>query len=174
MLKSILSVATILFCSLTAPSHAQQYRIVGSGTSTISTIMQTLGFAYQAVDSSVSATYTVTSSGAGQTAALAMTSDWGGTNSIPTKAAMSALAAPFNTTRFNSLIHSGDALLASYNLPGVQTQLVIDQNTLFRIWNNEILWWNDTALQTLNPTVTFPTERIRIVYRPDTAGTTVP
>jgi hypothetical protein len=52
--------------------------------------------------------------------------------------------------------------------------LVIDQTTLFKIWNNQILYWNDSALVTLNPNVPLPNERIRIIYRPDAAGTTVP
>jgi hypothetical protein len=45
--------------------------------------MQTLGFAYQAVDSSMVATYTVTSSGSGTNNGIAGSSDWNGMNSIP-------------------------------------------------------------------------------------------
>jgi len=165
----------ILLCSINIVS-ADVYHITGSGTTTISAIMQTLGFAYQAVDTSMVASYTITSSGSGQANALAGSSDWNGVNSIPTKTSMAGLNFPSTAYRFNSLIHSGDALLPSYNLPGFTqaNPLVIDQTVLFRIWNNQVQWWNDSQIAGLNPGVTLPTERIRLIYRPDAAGTTVP
>jgi hypothetical protein len=88
-----------------------------SGTTTIAAIMQTLGFAYQAVDTSSLATYTITSSGSGQANALAGSSDYTSTNSIPTKSAMGGLQFPSSAYRIKSLIHTGDALIPMYNIP---------------------------------------------------------
>jgi hypothetical protein len=102
-------------------------------------------------------------------------------------------------TKFNSVIHSFDALLPTYNIP-VRATLVmkcvhvfdvfllvsfvlvqglnnvalnLTQDALTKIWNNQILWWNDSAITSINAAVTMPPERIRILYRPDSAGTTV-
>jgi len=204
-----------VFCALLVLAFAHRansiFVIKGSGTTTISGVMQTLGFAYQSLDKESITSYTITSSGSGQNNALAGSTDWGGTNSILPKTAMAGRSYPSNTAyKFNSMIHSADALLPSYNIPGftfsysgtnpltglqVPGTLTIDQIGLFRIWNNNITWWNDTYLVgcgggiaasladgQINPQCGSPLnnpglanvrERIRTVYRPDPAGTTV-
>jgi ABC-type phosphate transport system substrate-binding protein len=45
---------------------------------------------------------------------------------------------------------------------------VLDGLTLGDIWSGSIVWWNDTAIQNLNPTATMPQTRIRLVYANDT------
>jgi hypothetical protein len=41
---------------------------------------------------------------------------------------------------------------------------VLDGHTLGAIWVGKIVWWNDTAIQTLNAGVTLPEERIHLAY----------
>jgi ABC-type phosphate transport system substrate-binding protein len=36
------------------------------------------------------------------------------------------------------------------------------------IWSGSIVWWNDTAIQNLNPTATMPQALIRLAYANDT------
>jgi ABC-type phosphate transport system substrate-binding protein len=47
---------------------------------------------------------------------------------------------------------------------------VLDGPTLGDIWSGSIVWWNDTAIQTLNPTATMPQTRIQLAYANDTVG----
>jgi hypothetical protein len=47
---------------------------------------------------------------------------------------------------------------------------VLDGLTLGDIWSGSIVWWNDTAIQNLNPTATMPHARIQLVYANDTLG----
>jgi len=106
--------------------------------------------AYQSIDKDSIASYTITSSGSGQNNALAGSTDWGGTNSMMPKSAVPGRTYPSSAYKFNSMIHSADALLPSYNIPGFTQSssvsktgpLTIDQIGLFRIWNNKIIWWN--------------------------------
>ena len=59
-----------------------------------------------------------------------------------------------------------------YNLPGLGSRLVLSRDHLVGIYNGTIVWWNDTSLQELNPTVSLPGKQIRPVARADYAGTT--
>jgi ABC-type phosphate transport system substrate-binding protein len=43
----------------------------------------------------------------------------------------------------------------------------VDGATLAAIWTGGIVWWNDTAIQTLNPALTLPQQRILLTYAND-------
>jgi ABC-type phosphate transport system substrate-binding protein len=47
---------------------------------------------------------------------------------------------------------------------------VLDGATLGAIWSGSVVWWNDTAIQTLNPSLTLPQERILLTYASDTSS----
>nr|WP_207957510.1 phosphate ABC transporter substrate-binding protein PstS [Streptomyces sp. YIM 98790] len=58
-----------------------------------------------------------------------------------------------------------------YNLPGVE-DLVLDADTLARIFDSEITVWNDPAIAALNPDADLPATRITPFSRSDGSGTT--
>src|SRR3546814_319838 len=59
------------------------------------------------------------------------------------------------------------------NLPGIKPgELVIDGDTLAKIFMGEIKAWDDAALKKLNPGVKLPSTAIAVVHRSDGSGTT--
>lgn len=59
------------------------------------------------------------------------------------------------------------------NLAGIKPgELVLDGQTLARIFLGEIKGWDDAAIQKLNPTAKLPKQAIAIVHRSDGSGTT--
>ena len=61
-----------------------------------------------------------------------------------------------------------------YNVPGIAkgASLRMDGPTLARIYMGKIHFWDDTAIRSLNPGVTFPHSRIKVIHRADASGTT--
>jgi phosphate transport system substrate-binding protein len=59
------------------------------------------------------------------------------------------------------------------NLPGVTPgELILDGQTVARIYLGEIKTWNDAAIAKLNPNVRLPAQAIVVVHRSDGSGTT--
>jgi len=61
-----------------------------------------------------------------------------------------------------------------YNIPGLKDSraLRMDGPTLARIYMGKIKFWDDKAIRALNPDVTFPHHRIKVIHRADASGTT--
>jgi len=64
------------------------------------------------------------------------------------------------------------AVTVSYNVPGVETGLKLDGETIANIYLGKISKWNDEAIVDLNPGVNLPDLQISPVYRSDESGTT--
>jgi phosphate transport system substrate-binding protein len=64
------------------------------------------------------------------------------------------------------------AVTLAYNLPGVQTGLKLNGDTLSKIFLGTITNWNDPAITALNPGVTLPSNAIVTVHRSESSGTT--
>jgi phosphate transport system substrate-binding protein len=59
------------------------------------------------------------------------------------------------------------------NLPGINPgQIVLDGDTLAKIFLGTITTWDDPAIKKLNPGVTLPSTAIAVVHRSDGSGTT--
>lgn len=65
----------------------------------------------------------------------------------------------------------GGPIAVSYNLEGVD-DLVLDAETLAKIFNSEITEWDDPAIKKLNPKADLPGTRIQAFHRSDESGTT--
>lgn len=63
------------------------------------------------------------------------------------------------------------AVAVPYNIPGVQS-LTLDGPTLARIFLGEITNFRDPAITQLNPGVSLPDQRLTVVHRSDSSGTT--
>ncbi|AIA31159.1 phosphate ABC transporter substrate-binding protein PstS [Leptospirillum ferriphilum] len=61
-----------------------------------------------------------------------------------------------------------------YNIPGLDKKTVLnfDGKVLARIYLGKIRFWNDRQIRALNPSVSLPHTRIRVVHRADASGTT--
>ncbi|TVQ25812.1 MAG: phosphate ABC transporter substrate-binding protein PstS [Spirochaetaceae bacterium] len=72
---------------------------------------------------------------------------------------------------FNMPLTLGDVVL-TYNIPGVDSGLVFNPDTIAGAFLGEITRWNDPAIQALNPDVNLPNLPIQIAHRSDGSGTT--
>ena len=66
----------------------------------------------------------------------------------------------------------GGAVVATYNLQGVQSGLKLRGQTLADIFQGKITKWNDPAIAQDNPGVNLPSDDIAVVHRSDGSGTT--
>ncbi|MFD7236172.1 phosphate ABC transporter substrate-binding protein PstS [Streptomyces syringium] len=65
----------------------------------------------------------------------------------------------------------GGPIAIGYHVPGVDN-LVLDADTLAKIFNDEIQKWNDEAIKKLNPGAKLPDLKIQAFHRSDESGTT--
>ncbi len=63
------------------------------------------------------------------------------------------------------------AVVVVYNVPGVDN-LRLDGKTLADIFMGKIEYWDDPAIKALNPNANLPHEKIIVVHRSDSSGTT--
>ncbi|KAJ3017504.1 UNVERIFIED_CONTAM: hypothetical protein HDU68_011605 [Siphonaria sp. JEL0065] len=68
----------------------------------------------------------------------------------------------------------GGALAIVHNVPGIpdSNPLVLNSTVLGDMFCGAISWWNDTAIQQLNPTLSLPTAQIKLIGRGDSSGST--
>ncbi|MGA7703309.1 MAG: phosphate ABC transporter substrate-binding protein PstS [Solirubrobacteraceae bacterium] len=64
------------------------------------------------------------------------------------------------------------AITVSYNLPGVQSGLKLDGETIAEIFVGKIKTWNDAKIKALNPGVSLPSTAVTVIHRSDSSGTT--
>jgi phosphate transport system substrate-binding protein len=60
----------------------------------------------------------------------------------------------------------------AYNLPGVSGEVKFTPEVLAGIFMGKISRWNDKAITSVNPDITFPDKEIIVVHRSDGSGTT--
>ncbi len=64
------------------------------------------------------------------------------------------------------------AVVVVYNLPGINAHLNLTGDVIAKIYMGEIRYWDNPAIQRLNPGVKLPHKEIIPVYRSDSSGTT--
>lgn len=120
--------------------------------------------------SGLTVNYQAVGSGAGITALISKTVDFGASDPPLKPAEETALAA--NGSPAVQVPMFLGAITVSYNLPGVKTGLKLDGTTLADIFLGKITKWNDAAIAALNPGVTLPSTAITVIHRSDSSGTT--
>ncbi len=120
--------------------------------------------------SGLTVNYQAVGSGAGITALISKTVDFGASDP-PLKAAEETALEKNGSPAVQVPMFLG-AITVSYNLPGVKTGLKLDGTTLADIFLGKITKWNDAAIAALNPGVTLPSTAITVIHRSDSSGTT--
>jgi phosphate transport system substrate-binding protein len=64
------------------------------------------------------------------------------------------------------------AVVPAYNIPGVSGEVKFTPDALAGIFLGKISRWNDKALTSANPDITFPDKEIIVAHRSDGSGTT--
>nr|WP_158019346.1 phosphate ABC transporter substrate-binding protein PstS [Mycobacterium basiliense] len=115
--------------------------------------------------------YRATGSSAGREEFIAGRVDFGGSDSplVADQIGPAANRCKGNPAWDLPLVFGSIALV--YNLTDIQT-LVLDADSLAKIFNGSIRTWNDPTLAALNPGVALPNTKITPVYREDLSGTT--
>lgn len=123
---------------------------------------------YHTVDPSLKITAASTGSGAGISQAIAGTVQIG---------ASDAYMPPSQLQQNPSILNIPLAISAQqimYNIPGISPSkhLKLTGNILANIYTGKIKYWNDSAIQTLNPGIKLPHQMITPIHRTDASGDT--
>lgn len=149
-----------------ATVKGQASSLSGAGGTFIAPLMSVWASAY-AKSESVQVAYQSVGSGAGIAQLQANTVDFGESDAFMSDADIAKAKGP--------VVHVPLAqapVVLAYNLPGVQSGLKFDGDTIGKIFAGQITSWNDPAIAKLNSGVTLPTLPIAVAHRSDGSGTT--
>lgn len=171
---AILSLVAITACSSSARDEASTVdtaaadtlRLQGAGA-TFPYPVYTRWFSSFARSGGARIDYQSVGSGAGLRALQAGTVDFAATDVPLSSTQRASLGA--QGMRQVPLVVGGVAI--THHIPGLGSQLRLDGETLGDIFLGRIAMWDDPRLVALNPDVTLPHQRIRVITRGDTSGT---
>ncbi len=163
-----LAAALALVALLSGVGKAQATDITISGSSMLFPLEQVWATAYMKTHPGVHISVASTGSGFGISNAA---------NGNITIGASDAFLTAELRKRYGSLVAIPVAFEDTqviYNIPGIKkSQLLrMDGPTLAGIYMGKIKFWDDAAIGAINPDVTFPHQRIKVVHRADASGTT--
>ena len=169
----LVACVALLLCADVAGSSATSVPTAVGGGSSLAAPLWALAIAAYSLSASsagstlpaLNASYASTSSGAGRTALLNGQYDYADSDSVPP----ASFWAAHPDTLVIPLLAS--AIVPIFNLPGV-SELKLTQAALARIFMGNITYWSDEAMAAANPNVTLPNERITVIVRSDSSGTT--
>jgi phosphate transport system substrate-binding protein len=121
---------------------------------------------YTKVSPSVRFNYQSIGSGGGITQLLNHTVDFGASDAPMSDVQLAKAADPI--LHFPTVL---GAVVITYNVPGVSSALKLTGSVVADIYLGKITKWNDPALTSLNPGVTFPAQDIVVCHRSDGSGT---
>lgn len=143
-------------------------RILGAGATFPNPLYQKWFSEYNKINPGVKFDYQSIGSGGGIKQFSEQTVDFGGTDA-PMK------DEDMKNARGGELFHIPTvlgAVVLTYNLPGVQQELMLTPEAVAGIFLGTVTKWNDPAIVSSNEGVTLPASNINAVYRADGSGTT--
>ncbi|MFO0748251.1 MAG: phosphate ABC transporter substrate-binding protein PstS [Myxococcota bacterium] len=150
-----------------APEPAGPVTLNASGSSFMKAYQEVAIEAFKKASPDITINYAGGGSGKGRQDLADMVTDFAGSDS-PFKEADLAKAKGGPVLYFPLLL---GAITVSYNVDGVE-QLKLSAPTIAKIFQREILKWNDAAIAAENPGVTLPDLAIVVARRADGSGTT--
>jgi phosphate transport system substrate-binding protein len=151
--------------STTGSTSSTSATISGAGSTFAAPVYQQWGSGI----SGLTVNYNPVGSGAGITALEGKTVDFGASDP-PLKPADFATLEKVGPVQQIPMFLG--AITVSYNLPGVQSGLKLDGETIAEIFLGKIKTWSDAKIKALNPGVSLPSTAITVVHRSDSSGTT--
>ena len=132
--------------------------------------LYTQWFSTYASITGVQVNYQAVGSGAGITAITNKTVDFGASDAIMTSAQVAAAQAAGGPLL--TIPTTMGAVAIAYNLNTMGTnQLKLNGTVLANIYLKNITYWDDPAIEALNPGINFPHAAIVVVHRSDSSGT---
>ncbi len=144
-----------------------EIKLQGAGSTFANPLYQKWFSEYNKAHPNMKFDYQSIGSGGGIKQFSAKTVDFGGSDAPMTDEQMKATG--------GEVIHvpvALGAIVMTYNLPGVQTDLKLTPEAIAGIFLGTIKKWDDAAIVSRNPGVNFPANDITIVHRSDGSGTT--
>ncbi|GGN89578.1 phosphate-binding protein PstS [Streptomyces albiflavescens] len=146
-------------------------QVPGSGSTAQQNVMKYWIKQYQQACSPVQIAYNPVGSGAGVAQFLRGDTSFGGSDSPVKPENAKGLGRVCSGGRAINLPMVGGSIAIGYNVPGVN-DLVLDAQTLAKIFDARITTWDDPAIRKLNSDAELPSLPIRAVHRSDDSGTT--
>ena len=145
--------------------------LLASGSSAQKNAMDIWVRNYQAACEGVGINYKPTGSGAGIQEFLQGKTGFAGSDSALKEDEVEQSKKVCKDGQGINLPMVGGPVAVGYNLPGVD-DLVLDAETLAKIFDSKITKWNDPAIKKLNPDADLPSTKIQAFHRSDESGTT--
>ncbi|MEV6592819.1 phosphate ABC transporter substrate-binding protein PstS [Streptomyces acidicola] len=146
-------------------------QLLAVGSSAQDNAVQAWVKAFQQACSGVEINYAPDGSGAGITKFLQGTTAFAGSDSALDEEETAESKKVCKTGQGINLPMVGGPIAIGYNLSGVDN-LVLDADTIAKIFDSKIKKWNDPAIAELNPGVKLPATDIQAFHRSDESGTT--
>src|SRR5438309_5015985 len=156
----------LLLCA-TVGSAAAETNLNGAGATFPNPIYQKWFSELHNVNKDVTINYQSIGSGAGIQQVKSGTVDFGASDGPMTDEQISQT--PFKLIHIPTVL---GAVVPTYNVPGVNTDLTFSADVLADIFLGNIKKWNDSRLAKDNPGVKLPDSDIVVVHRTDGSGTT--
>ncbi|HWE94947.1 MAG TPA: phosphate ABC transporter substrate-binding protein PstS [Tepidisphaeraceae bacterium] len=157
-----------LLVSVAASANAE-VRIQGAGSTFVAPIMQRWVTEFQKVDQNARIDYQSIGSGGGVKSFIEKTVDFGASDAPLSKKEFAQVGGPDAVVQIPVI---AGAIVAGYNIPGLQGDLKLDGPVLADIFQGKIKKWNDPRIAALNAGTALPDLAIMPVHRTDGSGTT--
>jgi phosphate transport system substrate-binding protein len=161
----------LLLCALFALPVAGQTTLNGAGATFPNPIYSKWFSEYHKLHPDIQMNYQSLGSGAGIKQVTEGTVDFGASDMPMTDGQLTEAQTKRNTTILNIPTVLG-AVVPAYNIPGVNAEVKFTPDALAGIFLGTITKWNDKAIASVNPGVTFPDQPIVVIHRSDGSGTT--
>ena len=173
----VLLVLTLMLCGCTqtqkpatqpSTTETKVVRIYGSGATFPQPQIEKWISLYEKVNPNVKIEYVGKGSGGGQNDFKEGLVDFAGTDPPVKENLWKELEKKGEPLQFPIIV---GAVVVVYNIPGVDN-LKLDGKTLADIFMGKIEYWDDPAIKAINPNANLPHEKIIVVHRSDSSGTT--
>jgi phosphate transport system substrate-binding protein len=166
MRKILLSL--LVLCALAFTVHAQSGTVLlnAAGATFPAPIYSKWFDAYHTAHPNIQINYQAIGSGGGIRQLMAGTVDFGASDGPMTDEQLAQ--SKIKILHFPTVL---GAVVPTYNVPGVATDLNFSQKALAGIYLGEITKWNDPEIVKANPGVKLPNDDIVVIHRSDGSGT---
>ena len=161
-----LAILPLAGCGGSGPEANREVTLQGAGATFPNPLYQKWFSEYNKITPAAKFDYQSIGSGGGIKQISAKTVDFGGSDAPMKDDELKA--APGEILHIPTVL---GAVVVTYNLPTVKTELMLTSDAIAGIYLGHVTKWNDAAIASSNPGVSFPDTAINVVRRSDASGT---
>jgi phosphate transport system substrate-binding protein len=166
-LASALLIASLAGCkSNSGNPEAQNVRITGAGSTFVYPVMSQWTSAFSTAHPNVQINYQSIGSGGGVQQVKTGTVDFGASDAALTDDQLNGMKPVIQ------IPESAGPVCITYSLPGLSTPIQLSSDAIAGVFLGKITSWHDPLLVKDNPGVNLPNNKILVVHRSDSSGTT--